>query len=180
MGLREFDPTPSRTLPNAAFRSVRRRALFDQDLGSENRVGVSENAACQDCPCQPTPRNRFDYVDERMKKYEFWIYTAQVEIFIIGMKRADSFCKACRKLHNFSSTSAIVTTLLSPTIAKLTLTCDSKPAKQFLHGLVKQLADVSYRSVIENEGTKQLIPWLGKIGLILYYHYLTPTCTPIL
>ena len=94
------------------------------------------------------------------------------------MKRADSFCKACRKLHNFSSTSAIVTTLLSPSIAKLILTCDSKPAKQVLLGLAKQLAGVSYRNVIENEGTKQLIPWLGKIGLILYYHYLTPMLTP--
>ena len=76
-------------------------------------------------------------------------------------------------MHNFSSTSAIVTTLISPTIAKLTLTCDSKPAKQVLHGLAKQLADLSYQSVIENEGTKQLIPWLGTIGLMLYCHHLT-------
>ena len=89
------------------------------------------------------------------------------------MKRADSYHKACRKLHNFSSTSAIVTTLLSPAIAKLTLTCDCKPAKQVLHGLAKQLADISYRNVIEDEGTKQLIPWLGTIGLMPYYYYLT-------
>ncbi|KAF8266619.1 hypothetical protein EI94DRAFT_1786854 [Lactarius quietus] len=86
----------------------------------------------------------FDYVDERMKKYEFWIYTAQ----------------ACRKQHNFSSTSAIVTTLLSPAISNLTLTCDNKTAKQVLHGLAKDLSDVSYRNVIHNTGTKQLIPWL--------------------
>jgi len=86
----------------------------------------------------------FDYVDERMKKYEFWIYTAQ----------------ACRKLNNFSSTSAIVTTLLSPNITNLPLTCDNKTVKQVLHGLAKELSDVSYRSVIQKAGTKQLIPWL--------------------
>ena len=85
------------------------------------------------------------------------------------MKRADSYRKACRKLNNFSSTSAIVTALTSPTIANLTLTCDSKRAKHVLHGLARQLADVSYRNVIENEETKTLIPWLGMIGLTLYY-----------
>ena len=62
-----------------------------------------------------------------------------------------------------------MTTLISPAIAKLTLTCNSKPAKQVLHGLARQLADVSYRNVIENEETKTLIPWLGMIGLTLYY-----------
>ena len=105
-----------------------------------------------------------------MKKYEFWIYTAQVGIFYFWKERADSYRKACRKLHNFSSTSAIVTTLLSPTIAKLTLTRDSKQAKQVLYGLGKQLADISYRDVIQNEGTKRLIPWLGTIGLMHYYY----------
>ena len=75
-------------------------------------------------------------------------------------------------MHNFSSTSAIVTSLISPTITELTFTCDSKPAKQVLHGLAKELADVSYRDVIQNEGTKQLIPWLGTIGVMLYYRHL--------
>ena len=87
------------------------------------------------------------------------------------MKRADSYRKACRRLNNFSSTSAIVAALISPTITELILTCDSKPAKQVLHGLAKQLADVSYRDVIQNAGTKTLIPWLGMIGLMLYYSY---------
>ncbi|KAF8273843.1 hypothetical protein EI94DRAFT_1715048 [Lactarius quietus] len=86
----------------------------------------------------------FDYVDERMKAYEFWIYTAQ----------------AFRKLNNFSSTSAIVTTLSSPPISNLKLTCDSKTANQVLHRLAKDISDISYRNVIHNTGTKQLIPWL--------------------
>jgi hypothetical protein len=79
-----------------------------------------------------------------MKKYEFWIYTAQ----------------ACRKLNNFSSTSAIVTTLISPTITKLTLTRDSKSAKEVLNALAHELSDDSYRMVIQNAETKRLIPWL--------------------
>ena len=114
-----------------------------------------------------------------MERYEFWIYTAQVGIFILGMKQADSYHKACRGLNNFSSTSAIVTALISPTITELTLTCDSKTAKQVLHGLATELADDSYRNVIQSAGTKQLIPWLGKIGLMLYYHYLTPNAHSI-
>ena len=109
-----------------------------------------------------------------MKKYEFWIYTAQVGTFILGTKQADSYHKACRKLNNFSSTAAIVTALISPTINELTLTCDNKPARQVLHGLATELTDDSYRNVIQRAGTKQLIPWLGKIGLMLYYHCLTP------
>ncbi|KAH9057103.1 hypothetical protein EDB83DRAFT_2316074 [Lactarius deliciosus] len=88
-----------------------------------------------------------DFVDERMKKYEFWVSTAQ----------------ACRKLNNFSSTSAIVTALLSPTITGLTLTCESRATKQILHGLTKELTptDGSYRNVIRNTATKELIPWLN-------------------
>ena len=82
------------------------------------------------------------------------------------MKRADSYHKACRKLNNFSSTSAIVTALISPTITDLTLTCDRWPAKQVLHGLATELADISYRHVIQNAGTKTLIPWLGATGPI--------------
>jgi hypothetical protein len=34
----------------------------------------------QDRRCQLTARDSFDYVVERMKEYEFWIYTAQVGI----------------------------------------------------------------------------------------------------
>ena len=37
-------------------------------------------SVAQDRRCQLTTRDRFDYVDERMKEYEFWIYTAQVGI----------------------------------------------------------------------------------------------------
>jgi hypothetical protein len=91
---------------------------------------------------------------------------------------ADPDPKACRKLNNFSSTSAIVTTLISPSIAKLTLTCDSRPAKQVLIALAKELSDGSYRNVIQNAETKRLIPWLGAIGLMLYCHYLTPMFVP--
>ena len=109
-----------------------------------------------------------------MEKYVFWIYTAQVGTFILGTKQADSYHKACRGLNNFSSTSAIVTALISPTITELILTCDSKTAEQVLHGLATELTDESYRNVIRSAGTKQLIPWLGEIGLMLYYHYLTP------
>ncbi|KAH8980822.1 hypothetical protein EDB86DRAFT_3087571 [Lactarius hatsudake] len=88
-----------------------------------------------------------DYVDERMKKYESWVSTAQ----------------ACRKLNNFSSTSAIVTALLSPTITGLALTCESRATKQILHGLAKELTskDGSYRNVIRSTATKELIPWLN-------------------
>ncbi|KAH9039390.1 hypothetical protein EDB84DRAFT_1436992 [Lactarius hengduanensis] len=91
-----------------------------------------------------------DFVDERMKKYEFWVATAQ----------------ACRKLNNFSSTSAIVTALLSPTITGLALTCESRATKQVLHGLAKELTstDGSYRNVIRSTATKELIPWLSTIG----------------
>ena len=101
-----------------------------------------------------------------MEKYEFWISTAKVGFFILDTKRADSYHKACRVLNNFSSTSAIVTALISPTITELTLTCDSWPVKQVLHGLAAELADISYRHVIQNAGTKTLIPWLGTIGPI--------------
>ncbi|KAH9057641.1 ras guanine nucleotide exchange factor domain-containing protein [Lactarius vividus] len=89
----------------------------------------------------------FDFVDERMKKYDFWVTTAQ----------------ACRKLNNFSSTSAIVTALLSPTITNLALTCESRATKQSLHGLAKELTptDGSYRNMIRNAATKELIPWLN-------------------
>ncbi|KAH9029102.1 hypothetical protein EDB85DRAFT_1555024 [Lactarius pseudohatsudake] len=88
-----------------------------------------------------------DFVDERMKKYESWVATAQ----------------ACRKLNNFSSTSAIVTALLSPTITGLALTCESRATKQVLHGLAKELTstDGSYRRVIRSTATKELIPWLN-------------------
>ena len=82
------------------------------------------------------------------------------------MKRADSCHKACRVLNNFSSTSAIVTALISPTINELTLTCDNWPAKQVLHELATELTDVSYRHAIQNAGTKTLIPWLGATGPI--------------
>ncbi|KAH9001757.1 hypothetical protein EDB92DRAFT_1812453 [Lactarius akahatsu] len=93
---------------------------------------------------------RLDFVDERMKKYEFWVSTAQ----------------ACRKLNNFSSTSAIVTALLSPTITSLALTCESRATKQVLHGLAKELTptDGSYRNVIRSSATMELIPWLSTIG----------------
>ena len=101
-----------------------------------------------------------------MKKYEFWIYTAKVGFFILDTKRADSYHKACRKLNNFSSTSAIVAALISPSITELILTCDSRSAKQVLHELATELADVSYRHVIQNAGMKTLIPWLGTIGPI--------------
>ena len=89
------------------------------------------------------------------------------------MKRAESYLKACRKLHNFSSSSAILTALISSTITKLPLTCGSRPAKQVLRGLAREVADVSYQQVMQYEGTKQLIPWLCTIDLMLYYYYLT-------
>jgi hypothetical protein len=133
----------------------------------------------QDRRCQLTIRDRFDYVDERMKKYDFWIYTAQVGISSCPcVIRADCRYKACRMLNNFSSTSAIVTTLLSPNITSLPLTCDNKTANQVLHGLAKELSDASYRNVIQKAGTKQLIPWLGTIGLKLDHHYLTSMFIP--
>ena len=131
--------------------------------------------------CQLTVHDRFEYVDERMKKYEFWASTAKVGIFVPGMIRADDRHKECRDLKNFSSTSAIVTALSSPTIKCLTLTCESKTAKQILHQLAEELSPTggSYRDVIQNAGTKELIPWLGTIGLFLYRRYLTPMFRPI-
>jgi hypothetical protein len=111
-----------------------------------------------------------------MNIYEFWVSTAQVGIFIPGMIRADDHPKACRELKNFSSTSAIVTALSSPIITSLTLTCESKTAKPVLHRLVNELSPTggSYRNVIHNAATKELIPWLGTIGVLLYHRYLTP------
>ncbi|KAI9457793.1 hypothetical protein BJY52DRAFT_1223704 [Lactarius psammicola] len=106
----------------------------------------------------------FDYVEERMKKFEFWVSTAQVEVFfVLDMIRADSHHKACRKLNNFSSMSAIVTALTSPTITSLALTCETRAAKQALPELVKELTqtDGSYRNVIRKAATKELIPWLN-------------------
>jgi hypothetical protein len=77
-------------------------------------------------------------------------------------------------LNNFSSISAIMTTLSSPNITNLPLMCENKTANQVLHGLAKELSDTSYRNVIHNAGTKQLIPWLGStVGLILGHHYLS-------
>ncbi len=116
-----------------------------------------------------------------MKKYDFWVSTAQVGIFVLGMITADRHHKACRRLNNFSSTSAIVTALQSPTITSLTLTCESKAAKQVLHELAKELTltDGSYRNIIRNAATKELIPWLGTIGLMFNHHYLiTPMSIP--
>jgi hypothetical protein len=115
-----------------------------------------------------------------MKTYEFWVSTAQVGIFVPSMIRADDHHKTCRELKNFSSTSAIVTALSSPTITSLALTCESKTAKQILPRLTKELSltDGSYLNVIRNVATKELIPWLGTIDLLPYHRYLTPMYRP--
>ncbi|KAF8497030.1 ras guanine nucleotide exchange factor domain-containing protein [Russula emetica] len=86
-----------------------------------------------------------DILEERMEKYGEWIYTA----------------KACRALNNFSSTSAIVLALMSPLVAALARTCESK-AKSDLHALAKELTptDGVYESTLEKVATRDLIPWL--------------------
>ncbi|KAI0303378.1 hypothetical protein B0F90DRAFT_1816199 [Multifurca ochricompacta] len=86
-----------------------------------------------------------DYLDERMKMYEHWILTAQ----------------ACRKMNNFSSTSAITTALLSPAVTGLVLTCESK-AGRVLRTLTEDLdlENGAYQNSLRQAGTKELIPWL--------------------
>jgi serine/threonine protein kinase len=86
-----------------------------------------------------------DFLEERMKMYEEWVYTAE----------------ACRGLNNFSSTSAIVIALMSPIVTALVLTCESR-AKQVLYGLAKDLTptDGVYQNTLQKAGTKDLIPWL--------------------
>ncbi|KAF8496691.1 ras guanine nucleotide exchange factor domain-containing protein [Russula emetica] len=86
-----------------------------------------------------------DFLEERMEMYEEWIYTA----------------KACRALNNFSSTSAIVLSLMSPLVTALALTCESK-AKSVLYALAKELTptDGVYENTLEKVATRDLIPWL--------------------
>lgn len=97
-----------------------------------------------------------DYVDERMVQYQFWISTAQ----------------ECHKLNNFSSTSAIVTALSSPTITRLVLTCESKGAERVLRSLDNQFepTDDPYRRVIPT--TKELT---GIPSLVSHLNHLKST-----
>src|SRR6266404_89345 len=150
-------------------------------MGSKNCLGVRTLPIVLNPALWTHTRNRFEYVGERTKKYEFWIGTAQVGAFSVLVPstiRADCYHKACRRLNNFSSTDAIVTALSSSTITDLVLTCEceSKATRQALNRLIKELAptDGSYRNTIHRAATKELIPWLGMIGLIPHCQYLTP------
>jgi len=82
---------------------------------------------------------------ERKKKYEEWIEVA----------------KECRNLNNFSSMSAIVVALTSPTITTLPLTSKSQ-AKPILHALEREieLTNGAYQNALARAQTKALIPWL--------------------
>jgi hypothetical protein len=76
----------------------------------------------------------------------------------------DGGYKECRRLYNFSSTSAIVIALMSPMIKALTFTCESK-AKPMLYALAQDLtpADGMYHNTLGKVATKDVIPWLGTV-----------------
>src|SRR6267142_199968 len=73
--------------------------------------------------------------------------------------------KVCQHMNNFSSASAIVTALTSPTVTNLIRTCKSK-AKPILHMLDRDLTPTNgaYFETLRQAETKELIPWLGITG----------------
>jgi hypothetical protein len=120
-----------------------------------------------------------DCLNERMKVYEEWVHTAEVRH--LRTLKYDDYrhqYKACRRLNNFSSTSAIVIALMSPIVTALTLTRGSKA--KALYKLAKDLTPTNgvYQNTLEKVATKDLIPWLGTVGSLRFFVSLPayPTC----
>ena len=84
-----------------------------------------------------------------------------------GILRADTAHQECKSMNNFSSASAIVNALVSPKVAMLVLACESR-ATQIIHTLNRDLAPMTgaYFDTLRHAGTKELIPWLGMVGLL--------------
>jgi hypothetical protein len=88
-------------------------------------------------------------------------------------------------MNNFSAASAIVAALMSPKVATLILGCEDQTI-QIVHTLNRDLSPASgaYYDTLRQAGTKELIPWLGTIGPLVFLTTdlprlsQTPTCLP--